>query len=98
VTLPLFTHVTARAVNSSLRACAANLAGVAQASAGMALAIVGVRYLLVEAGMRPVFRLVLCVLLGAAVFTLLAAWRAPQLRGEVRAARARLRDRQRSTP
>jgi O-antigen/teichoic acid export membrane protein len=92
-TLPLFTHVTARAVNSSLRDCVVNIAGVAQASVGMALVIVFVRRLLVEAGTTPIVRLLVLIVLGAIVFALLAAWRAPQLREEVDALRGRVRQR-----
>jgi O-antigen/teichoic acid export membrane protein len=94
VTLPLFTHVTARAVGSSLWDCVINIAGVAQASLGMALAIIGVRHVLVDAGVAPLPRLLLSILVGVAVFAALAAWRAPQLRGEVQTLRNRLRHRQ----
>jgi O-antigen/teichoic acid export membrane protein len=82
VTLPVFTFITARAVNSSLRDCVRNVAGVAQAAFGMTFAIVGLRQLLMMADVIPAIRLLILIPAGAAVFLLLAMWRAPELRTE----------------
>jgi O-antigen/teichoic acid export membrane protein len=82
VTLPVFTYITARAVNSSLRHCVRNVAGVAQAAFGMTIVLVGLRHLLVMAGLLPVLRLLVLIPVGALVYLLLALWRAPELRGE----------------
>jgi O-antigen/teichoic acid export membrane protein len=91
VTLPVFTYITARAVNSSLRQCVRNVAGVAQAAFGMTIVLVGLRHLLVMAGVLPILRLLILIPVGALFYLLLALWRAPELRGEFNTLARRVR-------
>jgi len=92
LTLPLFTWITARAVGVSLRECVANVAGVAQAAAGMTVAILLLRHGLIQLDVAPIFRLLVLIPAGALIFTLLVFWRAPELKPELAAAAQHVRD------
>jgi O-antigen/teichoic acid export membrane protein len=90
VTLPVFTWITARAVGSSLRACVANIWGVVQAGAGMAVVLLVVRHALVAWHLPPFLRLLVLIPIGALCFVTLASWRAPELRPEIASVRRRI--------
>ena len=72
---PLYMALTARSVGASARDCVRALSGVVQASALMAAAVLVVHQLLVAADVAPPLRLVVCVLVGGAVYVPASAWR-----------------------
>jgi O-antigen/teichoic acid export membrane protein len=91
LTLPIFTWITARAVDSTLWACAKNVAGVAAASAGMAVTLVVARHWLVGLGLSPLLRLLLLIPAGGAIYFGFAWVLAPELRPEIKLVARRLR-------
>jgi PST family polysaccharide transporter len=90
---PLRAYLTTQALGIPLRRFVASLAGVAQATAVMAAALLGARSLLVAAGAPPAARLALLVLLGAAVYGACCHWRAPEVTREIVGVAARRRRR-----
>lgn len=95
---PSYLLLTSRAVGISPWRFLRALTGVAWATLGMALVVAAARWGLVEAGAPALVRLLACTLAGVAVYVPLCAWRAPEVRAEVQAARARRRARSASTP
>ncbi len=83
---PLRTYLTASALGISPWRFVRSLAGIAQASAAMAIALLVLRSALIALGVSPAPRLVLLVALGAAVYTASCAWRAPEITLEIRRA------------
>jgi O-antigen/teichoic acid export membrane protein len=81
---PLYTLLTARAVQLPVLDSLRNLAGVAIAAAAMGAAVLAVKLMLVDAGVTAAARLPLLVLLGAAVYVPLCMWRTPELVAELR--------------
>jgi heme A synthase len=61
------------------------IAGVFQAAAGMFVVLALARPALVDAGLSPAARLTLLVVLGAAIYLPLCAWRAPEVLRDGRA-------------
>jgi O-antigen/teichoic acid export membrane protein len=82
---PLYTWVTARAVNLPLSAVARNLSGVVQTSLIMLAAVIGARLLLLDLGVSRPARLTIVIAIGAAVYAGTCVWRAPEVFGEIRA-------------
>jgi O-antigen/teichoic acid export membrane protein len=89
---PLFFWLTARAIAISPWSILRSLAGVVQASALMAIAVLGARFALVHVGSTPLERLLLLIPLGAAVYLSACAWRVPEVVAEVRDLRRRRRE------
>ena len=83
VAQPVFLHLTARSVGLKLVDVGHALFGLLQAGVGMAAIVLGVRQLLLAAGVGVSLRLVLLVLAGAAVYVPLVLWRAPEIRREL---------------
>ncbi len=81
---PAQTVLAARALNVSPFIFVRAIAGVFQAAIGMALAVLALRYALVDAGVVAEARLVLCILTGAVVYGALCLWRVPELAAEAR--------------
>ncbi|MEZ5098342.1 MAG: lipopolysaccharide biosynthesis protein [Thermoleophilia bacterium] len=88
---PYYTWLTARSLESSLLAFARGLSGVAQAALLMLACVAAARYGLVHAGIGPLPRLVLLVLVGLAVYVPALLWRAPQVVAELREVRGKRR-------
>jgi O-antigen/teichoic acid export membrane protein len=86
---PAYNLITSRALGISAWVLPRSLGGVMQATALMACALVGARVLLVHAGAAAPVRLAALVVLGAVVYLPACAWRAPELRGELRQLRRR---------
>jgi O-antigen/teichoic acid export membrane protein len=84
VVQPLFTAITARTVGLTLGQCVAAIAGPLQAGLGMMAVVLGARELLVSAGTSATARLIILVGLGVVTYVPLVAWRAPEVRREVR--------------
>jgi O-antigen/teichoic acid export membrane protein len=82
---PVQTVLAARALGVSSMVFVRSLATVFQAAAGMCVVVLGVRIALVDAGVGPAARLVLCVGAGAIAYAALCAWRVPEVAQEVRA-------------
>ena len=61
----------------------------------MCAIVLAVRVSLVDAGVPPALRLLICVAVGAVVYAGLAAWRVPEIAAEVRGV---LRRRRGATP
>lgn len=80
---PLNAVLTARALGISVWTFVRGLAGVVQATALMAVAVLGARWLLVEQGIPAAVRLVILTALGVAVFVPACAWRSPEVGAEV---------------
>jgi O-antigen/teichoic acid export membrane protein len=89
VVAPVSIWLTARVAGVSMRAFAANLAGVFQAALGMAAVVFAARLLLVSAGVPTVARLLILVLIGIASYLALTAWRMPDVIADVRRLRTR---------
>lgn len=85
---PAYTAYTARVVGVSLTDLLRNLAGVAQAAVAMTLVILVARVALVEAAVPAGLRLLALVALGAGVYAVFCAWRAPEVIAELRGFRA----------
>jgi polysaccharide transporter, PST family len=88
---PLRTYLTTRALGIPFWRFVGALGGVAQATALMAVAVLGARMALVAADVPTIARLVLLVLLGAAVYGAAFFWRAPDIAREVTGAFRRRR-------
>lgn len=85
---PLYFWLTARALGTSVWVLARGIREVLLAAVAMALALVLVRYLLLEDA-SLVLRFFLLVPLGAALFVPLCAWRSPEVLAELRGLRRR---------
>jgi O-antigen/teichoic acid export membrane protein len=81
---PLYGWLTARALGVSPLAVVRALAGIAQASALMALSVLALRLGLVSAGVGPGARLALSIVAGIVVFVPCCAWREPVVLAEIR--------------
>jgi O-antigen/teichoic acid export membrane protein len=81
---PIYTVLTARTVDLTLRDCVASLSGVLQASAAMLATLVAVKLLLLDLDVPAALRLAALVLAGAASYLPVCAWRAPELTLELR--------------
>jgi len=77
---PYYTWLTARALGVSVLEFPRALAGVAQATAGMAAAVYAARLALVDAGLSAASRLVMLTVIGCLAYAPLAYWRVPELR------------------
>jgi O-antigen/teichoic acid export membrane protein len=88
---PVRTYITARALGISPWRFLRSLTGVVQATAVMAVVVLGARTALVETGLPVAVRLVLLVLVGAAVYIAGCRWRAPEVRLEISGALRRRR-------
>jgi O-antigen/teichoic acid export membrane protein len=86
---PVYTAVTARAVDVTFATCVRNVSHVAQATLAMTVVLVGARIALLEVGMSRPGRLALLSLLGIAAYALACFWRAPELVAEIGALRRR---------
>lgn len=84
---PYYTWLTARVLEVRFVDFLRSLAGVAQATIGMAAVVLGARVWVVSPDLPAGVRLGIFVLLGAATYLALAAWRAPELRADVRGLR-----------
>jgi O-antigen/teichoic acid export membrane protein len=80
---PLRTYITARALGISPWRFVGAFAGIAQATAVMAVALLAARPALEAAGVASALRLVLLVGLGGVVYVGACLWRAPELRMEI---------------
>ena len=81
---PVRTYLTTRALGISPWRFVRSLAGVVQATAIMAVAVLTARVALVAVDVPPAGRLVLLVLLGGAVYLACCVWRAPEITLEIR--------------
>lgn len=81
---PLYTLLTARAVQLPVLECVRNLAGVALTAAAMGGAVLAAKLALVDAGVSAGARLPLLVLVGVVVYVPLCIWRTPDLVAELR--------------
>lgn len=81
---PVYTWLTARSVELSLRTVLGELAGLAQAVVLMGAITLGARMLLLELGVSPAARLAAVATVGALAFAAACAWRAPEVLAEVR--------------
>ena len=86
---PVYTWLTARAVELPLRTVMRDLAGVVQASALSGGAALITRLALLEAGASPGIRLLAATAVGVAVFAGACRWRAPEVVDELRRLRRR---------
>jgi O-antigen/teichoic acid export membrane protein len=86
---PLYSWGTARILGVSPLLVPRALGGVFQAGIAMALAVAGVRLLLLDAGLGPGARLLVAVAVGLAVFLPCCMWRAPEVADELRRLRPR---------
>jgi O-antigen/teichoic acid export membrane protein len=86
---PLRAHLTTRALGIPLWTFVRSLAGVAQATAVMAAALLAARSGLVSAGATASVRLALLVALGGGTYLACGAWRAPEVTRELKGALAR---------
>lgn len=93
ITEPTFAWLTGRLVGVGLAALARDLAGIAQATAAMAGAVLVTRLSLLDAGFSASPRLAAEVVVGALVFLGVCLWRAPAVVEEAR----RLRPKRRSS-
>ena len=94
VTVPLqltFVALTARAVGISPWNWLSAIAKILQAGAVMLLGVLGARELLLGTRLPVGAQLIALVAIGAAIYVPLVAWREPQVRGELRGLRERLR-------
>lgn len=81
---PYYTWLTARSVDVSLRRFVGSLAGVAQASAVMLVAVTAVSLALTHLGISPAIRLLTVVFVGFVVYVPCCHWRTPELLEEFR--------------
>jgi O-antigen/teichoic acid export membrane protein len=89
VTEPTYAWLTGRLLGVSLLQLARDLAGIAQATAAMAAAVLPTRMLLLEAGAGAAVRLAVEMAVGALVFATVCRWRAPSVIDEFRRLRTR---------
>jgi O-antigen/teichoic acid export membrane protein len=87
---PYYTWLTARTLELRLTDFLRSLAGVAQATAGMAAVVLVAKEWVVSPDLPAGVRLLIFVALGTATYLALAAWRAPELRADVRGLRRRV--------
>jgi O-antigen/teichoic acid export membrane protein len=83
---PYYAFVTVAAVGGSLSAFVRNIARVVAAAGAMALVVLGVRALLIGAGLGPAPRLFVCAVIGVAVYVPLFMRLEPLLGHEIRGA------------
>jgi O-antigen/teichoic acid export membrane protein len=88
---PYYTWLTARTLDIGLPDVARSLFGVFQASIVMTVCVIGAKLVLVDQGASSGIRLLLLILVGAAVYLPLCLWRAPEVATEIRALLARRR-------
>jgi O-antigen/teichoic acid export membrane protein len=88
---PYYAYVTGKPVGVSLWTFARNVGPLVLAAAVMAVAVLVVRWELVQAEVSPAVRLLVCVLTGVAVYIPLSTLAEPMVRSELRGLRARLR-------
>jgi O-antigen/teichoic acid export membrane protein len=88
---PVRTYLTTRALGISPFAIVRSLSGVAQATALMAIAVLAARMALVATDFPTAARLLVLVVLGAAVYLACCLWRAPEITLEIRNTLARRR-------
>ncbi|HEY7561808.1 MAG TPA: MOP flippase family protein [Gaiellaceae bacterium] len=81
---PYYAWLTARSLDVSVLVLLRALAGVAQASAAMACAVLAAKLFLLPADLASGWSLVVLILVGIAVYVPLCAWRAPEVVEEVR--------------
>jgi len=81
---PYYAWRTMRTVGVSVRAYLANLAGVVEAALGMVVCVLGTRLFLLPEDMSPALRFAILVLVGAASYLPLWAWRAPEVLADLR--------------
>jgi len=81
---PILTVITARALRVSPWIFVRSLLGVFASAAVMSGVVLVARLALIDAGVPAAARLVLCSLLGAAVFFSLCLWRVPEITRDVR--------------
>jgi O-antigen/teichoic acid export membrane protein len=81
---PFYTWLTARTLGMSVWTVVRSLWGVVQASLIMVAAVLVTRLGLLSSDVPAAGRLVVCVAVGALVFLACSAWRAPELRGDLR--------------
>jgi O-antigen/teichoic acid export membrane protein len=86
---PLRTYLTARALGISPFRPLVALAGILQATALLAAAVVPARVLLVHLDVQPLPRLIALVALGGCAYVAGCLWRAPDLAAELRLVRRR---------
>ena len=84
---PYYAWITARVLDVRAAEYARSLAGVAQATLGMAAVVLAAKLWLVSPDLAAGIRLAIYVVLGVATYLLLAAWRAPELRADLRGLR-----------
>jgi O-antigen/teichoic acid export membrane protein len=84
---PYYTWLTVRVLDLRVIDFLRSLAGVAQATAGMAAVVLAAKFWLVPPDLAAGLKLAIFVALGLGSYALLAAWRAPELRAEVRGLR-----------
>lgn len=84
---PYYAWITARVLDVRAVDYARSLAGVAQATLGMAAVVLAAKLWLVSPDLAAGIRLAIYVVLGVATYLLLAAWRAPELRADLRGLR-----------
>jgi O-antigen/teichoic acid export membrane protein len=95
---PVFLRLTARAVGIRVREWLGAVAGIAQAGLVMLAAVFVSRELLLTTDVAVGIRLAIVIAIGALVYASLVAWRAPQVREELRTLRQRLRGAPGPTP
>lgn len=86
---PVFLWLTTRAVGLTPWDWLRSVIGVLAAGVAMAGVVLGARELLIETDLAVVLRLTALIGLGAAVYVLLVAWWAPEVRAELRGLRER---------
>jgi O-antigen/teichoic acid export membrane protein len=96
VLTPVLVWLAARAVGSSLRVYAVNLLPVTAATVIMTVVVILARHALLQAGASALVVLLLATAVGAAVYTPLCLWLAPDLRSEIATGWSALRRRARS--
>ena len=88
---PVFVHLTARAVSLTSWDWLRSITGVLQAGVVMLLAVLAARRLLLDTNLPVGVQLIALIGIGGLVYVPLIAWRAPEVRTELRALRERLR-------
>lgn len=86
---PVFVWICARALGISAWSWFRSVAGILQAGIVMLVIVLVARQLLVAAGFPAAPRLAVLVVIGAASYAALVAWRAPEVGAEIRELRAR---------
>jgi O-antigen/teichoic acid export membrane protein len=81
---PILTVLTARALGVSPWIFVKSIAGVSASAAVMAVVVLVARLAMVDAGVPAAVRLVLCSVLGAAVFGGLCLWGVPEIKRDLR--------------